>query len=238
VLALVACGGADKYGPDAGADARADVAYEKDASSDSPSVCGPVDVTGYQPKTFVPPNPPHQNKCTTKEVADYAQCQGAGVTSLCSQFADGSRARRAGNASRRKRGDVRWGVIVFAGNSHRVDQHRRLRRRRARRRRRKKKKTAARARAAITSLPRTAAKTPRAARARTQRSTHCAQSAIVGGCKSYDQAVTSPTGPCSVLLSDAAPPSVKACFADPSIADPTQREVDWLTRIAAFMCGP
>jgi hypothetical protein len=237
VLALVACGGADKYAPDAAADARADVTHEEDASSDSPSVCGPVDVTGYQPKTFVPPNPPHQNKCTSKEVADYAQCEGAGVTSLCSQFADGQSGQACRQCIETQASDARWGVIVFEGNSAGlinvegcVDD--------ALAQTSKEKENGGTGSCGDFLFASYGCQDAACSACQDAAFDTCVESAIAGGCKSYDQAVSSVTGPCGVLLSDAAPPSANACFADPSIVDPTQREVDWLTRIASFMCGP
>ena len=47
LVTLVACGGPDEEPTDAGADARRDVVHPDDAATDAPSVCGPVDVTGY-----------------------------------------------------------------------------------------------------------------------------------------------------------------------------------------------
>jgi hypothetical protein len=242
VLALVtvaACnGGTDKYGTDAGADARADVTFEYDTSVDGPGgVCGPIDVTGYQPTTLVPPNPPHQNKCTSQETSDYAQCQAAKDTALCKQFADGQSGQACRQCIETQSTDPRWGVIVFFGTTSGtinvegcVDD--------ALAQTSKEKAGGGTGSCGDLLHASYGCQDQACAACSGDDAVTCIGEAVSGGCKSYDQAVESQTGPCSALLSDAAPPAAAACFADETITDPTQREADWLTRIVGYMCGP
>jgi hypothetical protein len=242
VLALVtlaACNGdVDKYSNDAGADARPDVAYPQDAGVDAPGVCGPVDVTGFQPTPLVPPNPPHQDKCTSQETSDYAQCQGAKVTSLCKQFADGQPGQTCRQCIETQSTDQRWGVIVFQGTTSGtvniegcVDD--------ALGQTTKEKEEDGGTGSCGDLLHASYGCQDQACMACSGDAAEtCLDEAVSGGCKSYDQAVESTTGVCGALESDAAPPSVSACFANDTITDPTQRDVDWLTRIVGYMCGP
>lgn len=63
--------------------------------------------------------------------------------------------------------------------------------------------------------------------------------ASISACMAYNAPALSMSGPCSALLAPAAaPPSVQSCFPNPTIADPTAQEVDWVTRMVGFMCGP
>ena len=66
----------------------------------------------------------------------------------------------------------------------------------------------------------------------------CVQTALHGGCKSYDTPIESSSGPCAPLLADVVAADVLDCFPDPQIAGQTQQEVDWLTRMVGYMCGP
>lgn len=209
-----------------------------DATSDAPAMCGPVDVTGFQPTALVQPNPPQQNKCTSQQTSDYAQCQAAKVTSLCKQFADGQTGQACRQCIETQSTDQRWGVIVFQGTMSGtinvegcVDD--------ALNQVSKEKESGGTGscgdllHASYGCLDEACA-----ACANDDDDVSCVNDAVASGCKSYDQAVESTTGPCGALLSDAAPPSVAACFANDTITDPTQREVDWLTRIVGYMCGP
>ena len=241
MLALVtvaACsGGADKYSLDGGADAHADVTYEPDAAIDAPGVCGPVDVTGFQPTALVQPNPPHQNKCTSQQTSDYAQCQAAKVTSLCKQFADGQSGQACRQCIETQSADPRWGVIVFQGTTSGtinvegcVDD--------ALSQTTKEKGSGGAGSCGDLLHASYGCQDEACAACSGDALTTCVDEAVSGGCKSYDQAVQSSTGACSALLGDAAPPAAAACFPDDSITDPTQRGVDWLTRIVGYMCGP
>jgi len=236
-IALVACGSADKGPPDAAIDAHADVKYENDAAADAPTMCGPVDVTGYLPTPLVPPNPPHQNKCTSQQTSDYAQCQAAKVTSLCKQFADGQSGQACRQCIETQSTDQRWGVIVFQGTTSGtinvegcVDD--------ALGQTSKEKENGGTGSCGDLLHASYGCQDQACAACSSDDAQSCLDEALTGGCKSYDQAVESATGPCSALLSDAAPPASAACFADDSISDPTQRGVDWLTRIVGYMCGP
>ena len=239
VLALIACSGGDKGPPDSSApDARYDVAHEDDASTnDAPTgMCGPVDVTGFQPTALVPPNPPHQNKCTSQQTSDYAQCQAAKVTSLCKQFADGQSGQACRQCIETQSTDQRWGVIVFQGTSGTINVEGCVDDALAQTS--KEKENGGTGSCGDLLHASYGCQTEACAACSSDELGACVNEAVSGGCKSYDQAVQSGTGPCSKLLSDAAPPAVAACFPDDSISDPTQRDVDWLTRIVGYMCGP
>jgi hypothetical protein len=238
VVALVACSGADKGTPDSGSiDAHYDVEHEDGATSDAPSVCGPVDVTGFQPTALVPPNAPHQNKCTSQQTSDYAQCQAGKVTALCSQFADGQSGQACRQCVETQATDQRWGVIVFQGTKSGtinvegcVDD--------ALAQTSKEKENGGTGSCGDLLHASYGCQDAACAACSSDELEACTSDAVSSGCKSYDQAVQSSTGPCSALLSDAAPPAIEACFPDDSISDTTQRGVDWLTRIVGYMCGP
>lgn len=238
LVGIAACGSSGDKSPDSGADARADVHVEDDAAIDSPGgVCGPVDVTGYQPSTFVPPNPPHANKCTSQQTSDYAQCQAAKNTSLCKQFADGQTGQACRQCIETQASDQRWGVIVFQGTTSGtinvegcVDD--------ALGQVAKEKESGGTGSCGDLLHASYGCQEEACAACSGDDVGSCIDDAVSGGCKSYDQAVQSSTGPCSALLGDAAPAAASACFPDESISDPTQRDVDWLTRIVGYMCGP
>ena len=239
MLALIACNGADKGLPDSGgADARPDVSNEEDAASDAPTgVCGPVDVTSFEPTPLVPPNPPHQDKCTSQQTSDYAQCQAGKVTSLCQQFADGQSGQACRQCIETQSTDQRWGVIVFEGTTGTINVEGCVDDALAQASKEKENDGGT---GSCGDLLHASYGCQDAACAACGAGDlqACVDEAVSGGCKSYDQAVQASTGPCSELSSDAAPAALSACFPDDSISDPTQRSVDWLTRIVGYMCGP
>ena len=238
LVGIVACGSGGDKSPDGGADAHADVHIEDDAAAmDSPGMCGPVDVTGFQPTTLVPPNAPHQNKCTSQQTSDYAQCQAAKNTSLCKQFADGQSGQACRQCIETQASDQRWGVIVFQGTTSGtinvegcVDD--------ALAQVPKEKENGGTGSCGDLLHSSYGCQEEACAACSGDDAQSCIDDAVSGGCKSYDQAVQSGTGPCSALLGDAAPAAASACFPDDTISDPTQRDVDWLTRIVGYMCGP
>jgi hypothetical protein len=237
VVAAAACSSDDSVGTDGGPDATYDVAPGKDVVVGDAQACGPVDVSGYQATPLTPPNPPHQNKCTTQQVSDYAQCQGAGVTSLCQQFADGQPGQTCRQCIETQTTDPRWGVIVFSGSNKGVfniegcvddalDQV-----------------TDEKANGGTGSCGDLLFASYGCQQAACGACTGtdfdaCTSAAVAGGCKPYDTPVESDTGPCAALLGDAAPGDSASCFPDPTITDTTQQEVDWLNRIVGYMCGP
>ena len=104
--ALVLCcngGGGD----DAGADG---------ASADAGLVCAPSDA-GTTSTTMTPPHPPHENKCTAQQIHDYAQCQGNQATDLCSQFGAGQPGADCGACIESQINAPTWGVVVFNGST-------------------------------------------------------------------------------------------------------------------------
>jgi hypothetical protein len=237
-LGATACSGGGQAKTDAGYDASLDVSQPKDGATVDAGTCGPVDVSGYQPAPLTPPNPPHAGKCTSQEVSDYAQCQAASVTSLCQQFADGQPGQTCRQCIETQSTDPRWGVLVFSGSSGHgrpniegcvddaLDQV-------------ADEKAGGGTGSCGDLLFASYGCQDAACGACTGIDFDtCVTSAIGGVCKAYDVPVESTTGPCAALLDDAAPPAIGDCYPDPSITDVTQQEVDWLKRIAGYMCGP
>ena len=236
VAVAAACSGDDKTQTDGGTDAHFDVAQAPDAAKPDAETCGPVDVSSYQPQPLTPPNPPHANKCTSQQIGDYAQCRGAKQTSLCGQFADGQPGQACRQCVETQSTDPRWGVIVFTGSNGVyniegcVDDA-----------------------LSEVSLEKANGGTGScgdllfasygcqgAACSACDGSAFdaCVVQAVSGACKAYDTPVESSTSPCAALLGDAAPPDGTNCFPDTKITDSTQQQVDWLTRIVTYMCGP
>lgn len=232
-----ACSGDDSSGTDGGFDAAYDVAQSKDVVVGDVAACGPVDVSSYQPEPLTPPNPPHQNKCTTQQISDYAQCQGANVSSLCQQFADGKPGQTCRQCVETQTTDPRWGVIVFSGTTAgvfniegcvddalgQVGQE---------------KASGGSGSCGDLLFASYGCQDAACDACKGADFDACIASVVAGGCKAYDTPVESTSGPCSALLADAEPPAVASCYPDTSITDPTQQEVDWLQRIVGYMCGP
>ena len=82
-------------------------------TGDAGLVCGPADVTNLAVAAMHTPRAPHAGKCTTQQIDDYAQCQGAKATALCPQFAPGGASADCGACIESQHGDPVWGVIVF-----------------------------------------------------------------------------------------------------------------------------
>lgn len=206
------------------------------ADADIDASCGPLDVTSFQPTTMMPPNAPHAGKCTTQQVSDYAQCQGAKQTALCQQFADGQSGQSCRMCVETQTTDPKWGVIVFEGAGNGVFNTEGC---------------------VDDALADTTLEKSNGGAGSCGDLLHasygcqdaacgscaggdfstCTTSALASGCKAYGTAVESTTGPCAAILGDAAPSAVLACFPDDTITDPTQQEVDWLTRMVGYMCG-
>ncbi len=235
---FIACS-SDGTSPDASTDGnkKPDVSYGDAAIDvDIDASCGPVDVSGFQPTTMMPPNAPHANKCSTQQVSDYAQCQGAKQTSLCQQFADGQPGQTCRMCIETQTTDAKWGVIVFEGSGNGVfniegcvDDA-------------LAETTLEKANGGAGScgdLLHASFDCQDAACLACKADDYgtCTDSARLGVCKAYDTNVESTTGPCAPILGDAEPSNVKNCYPNPSISDPTQAEVDWLNRMVGYMCG-
>ncbi len=234
-----ACSSSDDSSGDASLDApkKSDVYFgDATADVDLDAACGPVSVSSFQPTTMMPPNPPHAGACTTQQTSDYAECQGAKQTTLCQQFADGQSGQTCRMCIETQTTDPKWGVIVFAGSGDGVFNIEGC---------------------VDDALSETALEKSNSGAGSCGDLLHasygcqeaacsactgddantCSNEARTGGCAAYDTAVESPTGPCAALLGDAAPANVSDCYPDSTITDPTQQEVDWITRMVGYMCG-
>ncbi len=195
---------------DGGTDARFDgfADVSQDATGDALQACGPVDVSSYQPPPLTPPNAPHANKCTTQQISDYAQCQGAKVTSYCGEFADGQPGQTCRECIETQSTAMRWGVIVFTGNTgsfniegcvddalSQVSQE---------------KQNGGNGSCGDALFASYGCQDAACAACKGDALDTCATAALQSGCKTYDAVVESKTGPCSVMLGDAAPPAVQA----------------------------
>ena len=232
-----ACSASDgTQGSDASFDASYETSPPKDASTGDVAACGPVDVSSYQPEPLTPPNPPHQSKCSEQEVGDYAQCQGAKVTSLCHQFEDGQPAQTCRQCIETQKTDPRWGPLVFVGSSVAVfnvegcidDALGQV----------QQEKASGGSGSCGDLLYASYGCQDAACDACTGDAFDACVTAVASGsCKAYDAPVESSTGACAAIIEDAAPPEVSSCIPDSTIVDPTQQEVDWLQRIVGYMCG-
>jgi hypothetical protein len=221
-----------------------------DAATDATLPCGgPVDVSDYVPEQMTPPHPPHLGKCSPTQVEDYAECQGAKVTSLCGQFAPGQPGYDCGTCVESQKyapdgGPAEsWGVVVFNGSSAAFNVEG----------------------CVDDALGQVATEKANGGPGSCGDALHasygcqdvacasCTDSVVdfdqctslsqrpgddasaPGGCKPYDDAVQE-AGPCASVTGDAVPADVQACFPDASLSDPA-REVDWLKRIVQYMCG-
>ena len=223
--------------PDAGVDG---------AAIDASLACGPVDVSSFKPDLMTAPHAPHLGKCTSQQIDDYAQCQGAKNTDLCGQFKAGQPAADCGACIETQQGAPEWGVIVFSGSTalfniegcvddalgqvssevHTPD---------------------AGAGSCGDELHASYGCQETACSACTNGDFTICDSQVLfagddasapGECKVWDDAVNDPSGPCAPLFSPTPPADVASCFPDASLAsDTTKQEVDWLTRIVTYMCG-
>lgn len=231
---VVSCGAGGGLKKDSGASDVFVPPNDAAFDSDAPSVCGPLDVTNYEPELMHPPNPAHAGACTSQQASDYAACQG-GDTSKCTQFGSGQPAQACGACIETQKTDVKWGVVVFENSVGTINVEGCID-------------------DALSQVPYEKSNAgpgscgdllhasygcqDQACGACTGGAfTTCDEDTVTGGCSSYDHAVESSTGECKALLGDAAPPAVASCEPDLSIKDPTSQRADFLTRIAKYMCG-
>jgi hypothetical protein len=235
---LCACS-SDDGGSDASNDAtkKPDAHFDATSDVDIDAACGPLDVSTFQPTTLVPPNPPHAGACSTQQVGDYAQCQGAGDTSLCQQFADGQSGQTCRMCIETQTTDSKWGVIVFAGSGDGVFNIEGCVDDALSETTLEKASGGAGSCGDLLHASYGCQDAACTACGTGDAFTDCVSSARAGQCKAYDTAVEATTGPCAALLGDAAPADASDCFPNPALTDPTQQEVDWLTRMVGYMCG-
>ena len=190
---------------------------------------------------LTPMNPPHQpeHACTTQQLSDYAQCQGAKNQSLCKQFEAGGSSTACSACMESKASDATWGVVVFdqQAASFNVEG------------------------CVDLALGQTATEKANGGAGSCGDLLHasyecqneadaalcnacagdasdCQQTVLVTACADQNSAVLDASGPCASLFSDAAPAAALACFPSTSITDPELQEVDWLMRVGAVFCGP
>jgi hypothetical protein len=179
-------------------------------------------------------HPPHQNACNMQQIADYAQCQGAKHTELCAEFKAGGTAEACGQCIETPfavdAGAAVWGVIVFNQQTAFMN---------------------------VEGCVNDALGTFECGNA--LHHLYQCQEIVCSGCtgsdfpscelesvadptycKPYAEIVNDPSGPCAAINDPDASLSgdVTNCFPNTSIGDPTNQQVDWLTRIVTYMCGP
>ena len=234
VPALAACPSTSPS--DAGTDAL--------VTPDAPLACQPdagppIDAGDAGPiQEMQATHPPHQNACTPSQIDDYAKCQGAKQTDFCTQFKPGGTAEACGKCIETPfaidGGTPLWGVIVFNGSTAFMN---------------------------VEGCVNDALGTFECGNAlyHLYQCEEIVCSACTGSdfascelestdpppnspvyCKPYADVVSDPSGPCSAINDpDAAlTGDVTSCFPDTSIVDTTTQQVDWLTRIVTYMCGP
>lgn len=178
--------------------------------------------------------PPHQNACNPQQITDYAKCQGAKQTDLCAEFKPGGTGEACGKCIETPfeidGGTAVWGVIVFNGSTAFMN---------------------------VEGCVNDALGTYDCGNAlyHLYRCEELVCSACTGSdfatcelestsdptyCKPYADIVNDSSGPCSAINDPDAAISgdVTNCFPDTSITDSTSQQVDWLTRIVTYMCGP
>jgi hypothetical protein len=201
-----------------------------DASVDA---CGPADA-GYQSATMMPPHPPHTGACTANQASDYASCRGEENTTACQEFQPGMPGASCRACIESQSTDPSWGVLVFTGGAGVYNVEGCI--------------DDALGEVALEKAGGGAGSCGDALFAfygcEAAACTGCAGAALdmcsvvaASVCNAYDSPVESPTGPCGVLLGDAPPVDVQACFSSDTIADETAREVDWINRFVVYMCG-
>jgi hypothetical protein len=233
--AAAGCSAASLARPDASIDAALPDVGMSDGYFGDAGVCGPIDVPDYAPDVMHSPNPPHANKCTAQQAADYASCEG-GNTANCAEFGAGQSAYTCGQCIESQKTDPTWGVVVFdmavgtLNTEGCVDD-------------------------ALMQVPYEIADKGHgscgdllyASYGCQQASCNacmgsafdtCTMEATSAQCLTFDQAVESPTGLCKALFDDAAPSAVASCFPDLTMTDAAMQRADWITRMAQYMCGP
>jgi len=236
VLVLLLCAGCSAAvleRPDAAHDGAA---YEAASDAESEAgVCGPVDVSAWLPSLMHQPNPAHANKCTAQQASDYAACEG-GDTSKCTEFEMGQPAFICGECIQSQDTDPKWGVVVFNGPTGTLNTPG----------------------CVDDALGQTTDEDAidgggscgdllfdsygcqeAACNACVGDSlVVCTNAALTGGCAPWNAKVENPMGMCDVLFGDAAPSDVTSCFPDETITDANAQRLDWITRMATYMCGP
>ncbi len=207
-----------------------------DVQLDSPLACA-SDVSSFKAENMGTPHAPHLNQCTLQQIADYAQCQGAKDTTKCPQFGAGKPSAACGTCIESQHngpdgGTGTWGVIVFNGSSGSfniagcVDD----------------------ALGQVAAEPTSCGQALYASYTCQEAAcsacvgsdyTDCDNAILLSGCAGEEATVNNPSGPCTSLFSDALAGDLASCFPDSTLAsDATKQEVDWLTRIITYMCGP
>lgn len=210
---------------DGGVDGAADVTF------DGPLACAAdAGIPDGGIETINPTHAPHQSACTPQQIADYAQCQGAKQTDLCTQFNAGQPAEACGKCIETPFTAAEWGALVFKGSTAFFNVEGCV-------------NVALGQNGQPDSCGQALHDLYRCEEIVCSACTGndfalCELETVTDACASYDQTVFSPTGTCSVLTGDAAPPDAQNCFPDTSIKDPTQQEIDWITRIVGYLCGP
>jgi hypothetical protein len=221
---------------DGGSDASLDVGASDVTSEPDVLACGPIAVSGYQPTPLTPTNPPHAGACTAQQASDYAQCNVESDTALCAQFESGMPGQACRQCIEAPSNASTWGVVVLTGQTRFyntegcIDD--------ALAEVSMEKATGGSGSCGDLLLALYGCETY-ACTACTAAAHDTCTGASISVCMAYNAPATSMSGPCSALLApDAAPPSAQSCFPNPSITDPTAQEVDWVTRMVGFMCGP
>jgi hypothetical protein len=213
-----------------------------EGGSDAPSdalTCGPVMLPEeYVAPAMHPPNPAHQNMCSTDAISDYITCDIGQDTTKCSEFMSGQEFAACGTCIESQSTAATWGVIVFDSTSMTgtvniggcVDD----------------------ALGQVAAEPASCGSLVYASYScqnatcgscMAQGSTgndfgDCELLALAGQCAPYDALVESSMGPCASLQTDVVTGDVANCFPSAGIMDPTMQEEAWLTSIITFMCGP
>ncbi len=225
VVVLLICAACDSSSsPDAG-DATSDVPpFNPEAA---PLACPPADA-GYDAQPMTPPSAPHAGACTADLANDYAECHGASNPTACQSLMTDAGAACLACIETPSTASS-WGPVVTIGTASALNVE-----------------------GCIDDALGEDAGTgtcgdllyalyacEAAACTACVGSAHdaCTVAAVASVCASFDTPAESTSGPCAPLLGDAAPPAVQSCFPNPSISDPTQREVDWLDRLVTYMCG-
>ena len=223
-LLLVACGNSNVITTDGSSDAPTDVL-----------TCGPL-LPDAAVTTMHPPKPAMPGICNPQLAADYAACNVNQDTTKCAQFQSGQPGAPCAACIESQSSDPTWGVIVFDGT-----------------------KGTPNIGGCVDDAMMQTASEPNSCGQLLYASYQC-QSAACGACPaglsfdassfdqcdaiavatvcaSFDARVQADAGPCGALQASLSG-TARACFPDSTITDPNQQEIDWLTRIIGFMCGP
>ena len=183
-----------------------------------------------------PPHPP-EHACTSGQLSDYAQCQGAKDETLCKQFESGGAGTACGACMESQASDPTWGVIVFnaQAGSFNVEGCVDL----------------VLGEVGDAENPTCGELLHESYECQNENnatlcntcsddaSSECEQIVLTTACAAQNNAVLDPAGRCAALFSDAAQSPALACF--PSLDDgdaAQQQEIAWLVRVGAIFCGP